>query len=117
VQPLSVRVDVPNARLTQEFTREAVAVQPVERRTGPFVVEHFGFNYSATASVVLICISVMPAANTAANLIAIESGAVRVSQVMLPQSINPILEMRPAHRSLTDKAREETSEFERNYPW
>lgn len=28
-----------------------------------------------------------------------------------------ILEMRPARRSLRDKAREEMSEFEREYPW
>jgi hypothetical protein len=30
---------------------------------------------------------------------------------------NAILEMRPARASLRDKAREETSEFEREYPW
>jgi hypothetical protein len=30
---------------------------------------------------------------------------------------NAILEMRPARASLQDKAREETSEFEREYPW
>jgi hypothetical protein len=28
-----------------------------------------------------------------------------------------ILEMRPAHRSLKDKAREEMSDFDRDYPW
>lgn len=28
-----------------------------------------------------------------------------------------IVEMRPAHRSLRDKSREEMSEFERKYPW
>ncbi len=33
------------------------------------------------------------------------------------QTRNAILEMRPAHRSLRDKAREEMSEFEREYPW
>ncbi len=33
------------------------------------------------------------------------------------QARNPILEMRPARRSLRDKAREEMSEFEREYPW
>jgi hypothetical protein len=33
------------------------------------------------------------------------------------QTRNAILEMRPANRSLRDKAREEMSEFEREYPW
>jgi hypothetical protein len=33
------------------------------------------------------------------------------------QNINPILEMRPAHRSLEDKARKELSAFDREYPW
>lgn len=33
------------------------------------------------------------------------------------QTRNAILEMRPAHRSLRDKAREEMSEFELEYPW
>jgi hypothetical protein len=28
-----------------------------------------------------------------------------------------LIEMRPAHRSLRDKAREEMSEFEHKYPW
>ena len=32
-------------------------------------------------------------------------------------SDNPILEMRPARRSLGDKARKEMSDFEREYPW
>lgn len=30
---------------------------------------------------------------------------------------NAILEMRPTHRSLGEKAQEEMSEFERKYPW
>jgi hypothetical protein len=30
---------------------------------------------------------------------------------------SPIVEMRPAHRSLRDVPREKMSEFERNYPW
>jgi len=30
---------------------------------------------------------------------------------------SPILEMRPAHRSLRDVPREKMSEFERDYPW
>jgi hypothetical protein len=34
-----------------------------------------------------------------------------------PDTASAILEMRPARRSLRDKAREEMSEFERKYPW
>lgn len=30
---------------------------------------------------------------------------------------SPVLEMRPAHRSLRDVPREKMSEFERDYPW
>ena len=30
---------------------------------------------------------------------------------------NPLHEMRPTRRSLRDKAREEMSDFEREYPW
>jgi hypothetical protein len=42
-----------------------------------------------------------------------------VSSAPTPKEIvnNPILEMRPANRSLAEKAREELSEFERDYPW
>lgn len=42
-----------------------------------------------------------------------------VSSAPTPKEIvkSPILEMRPANRSLAEKAREELSEFERDYPW
>ena len=33
------------------------------------------------------------------------------------QGRNTILELRPAHRTLAEKAREEMSEFDRDYPW
>lgn len=34
-----------------------------------------------------------------------------------PAKVNPVVEMRSARRSLRQKAQEEMSEFEREYPW
>ena len=39
------------------------------------------------------------------------------TRIEAPSGSRPILEMRPANRPLADKAREELSEFERDYPW
>jgi hypothetical protein len=47
------------------------------------------------------------------SFIALPETAKSESQV----SAGPVLEMRPAHRSLQSKAQEEMSDFEREYPW
>jgi hypothetical protein len=41
----------------------------------------------------------------------------RTARSKSQDAANPILEMRPAHKSLRDVAREKMSEFERKYPW
>jgi hypothetical protein len=56
------------------------------------------------------------------NIIQVKSGAAAAQPARSThdEPNNPassVLEMRPAHRSLAEKAQEEPSEFEREYPW
>jgi hypothetical protein len=86
--------------------------------------------YTAASSVTVVCISPIAAVNVASGVFEFESNTQVVIQLSegtgrrttpmqaeAPRETSSILEMRPAHRSLRDVAREKMSEFEHNYPW
>jgi hypothetical protein len=68
--------------------------------------------------------SVIPITNNSPAMFELDNTTVDAFAICAPpvqseaqQISSAILEMRPAHRSLRDKAQEEMSEFEREYPW
>ena len=86
-------------------------------------------HYTAASSVTVVCISPIAAVNVAPGIFEFASNTSVVIQLSEgtgrhetsvraeAQQTSPILEMRPAHQSLSDVAREKMSEFDRNYPW
>jgi hypothetical protein len=101
-------------------------LQPPTVSTGRGTRQHTQ-NWESTAQVavlaqavaIFICEVCIPA--RAARFEEVVSGefvtATSHGQTQQPEPANAVIEMRTAHRSLRDVAREKMSEFERNYPW
>jgi hypothetical protein len=86
------------------------------------VVYTFELSFSAAAANPFVCTShTTRGARWGVAFVAespsLSTARPKTAHVGEEQTRNAILEMRPARASLRDKAREETSEFEREYPW
>lgn len=74
-------------------------------------------DYSATTSACVLC---QPEGASFERVLTVENychSAIEPPQAEPILNEASVIEMRPAHRSLRDKAQEEMSEFEREYPW
>jgi hypothetical protein len=106
----------------------AVRRLPSWNQTADFVLIS---SYTATTASIVVCdeavllnVGYAPlvldeaTALALAGPIEVEPSSGPASTEAASQSVrNPILEMRPARRSLEDKARKELSAFDREYPW
>jgi hypothetical protein len=84
----------------------------------------------AQAVAVFICEVLIPSSHTGAEKLVLgefvtatshdkaqQSERAEAARSESPNAVNAILQMRPARRSLEDKARKELSAFDREYPW
>lgn len=126
IQPLEQVQDIQQPRARRVTIAQPMRARRLSWDNWQHVGNVFGLSFSAATATVIVCQFVAPVGMLEPEFLVDESFVVRrgpekraaITPTSKPkQDVSPILEMRPANRSLAEKAREELSEFERDYPW